>query len=225
MIVGNYKAVLIDRIDISDVIKVFKFEKPKDFNYVPGHYLSLIPPENKRRSYSFSSAPHENVLEIITDVFPMGVGSKFLLSLTNRDVVSFYGPIGLMVLPDDYIKVPAFNFICTGTGVAPFKSMIKYLIGMGYKGEIKLLYSEKYKKDFIDINIDARNYTEYKTITRESVSDYLEGRVTEHLDKLAYVNGAMFYVCGKLDMILEVTNLLRLGGVDTKNIKTESFYV
>src|SRR3990167_3693504 len=117
MIVGNYKTVLIDKIVISDVIKVFKFEKPKDFSYIPGHYLSLIMPENKRRSYSFSSAPHEKALEIITDVFPMGVGSKFLLSLNNGDVISFYGPIGLMVLPDDYIKVPTFNFICTGTGV------------------------------------------------------------------------------------------------------------
>src|SRR5690606_6029689 len=82
---------------------------------------------NKRwRSYSIASMPDgSNVIELVVVKLEGGLGSGYLFD--NTDVGSeliLRGPQGVFVLPEE---MPHDLFmICTGTGIAPLRSMLHY---------------------------------------------------------------------------------------------------
>ena len=69
------------------------FEKKVDFT--PGQYASLkVSEDGVRRSYSVASLPGERVIDLLVDVSPMGVGSKYILGLKVGDHVEILGFLG-----------------------------------------------------------------------------------------------------------------------------------
>ena len=102
------------------------------FDFIPGQFVTLDLPihekPNKRwRSYSIASWPDgTNVFELIIVLDKMGAGTTYLF---NEVVVGsellFRGAQGVFTL-----KEPIENdlvLVCTGTGIAPFRSMIHHL--------------------------------------------------------------------------------------------------
>ncbi|PIR43157.1 hypothetical protein COV24_04295 [candidate division WWE3 bacterium CG10_big_fil_rev_8_21_14_0_10_32_10] len=218
-----YNSFFVKKIKISDTTHLFYFTKPKDFEFDPGQYVSIEVIEHIKRSYSISSSPFEKYLECVVDISPMGVGTQYLLNLKKGDLVPFFGPLGFMILPKDLNQVPSLNLVCSGSGIGPFKSFCNYLRNIKYKGIVNLIYSEKYSKDFVKIE-KIPNINIYKTVTREISENYLNGRVIKFLDKLDYNKKSLFYICGNMDMLMEVFVLLQQKGVDSDRIIKESFY-
>ena len=108
--------------------KVFLFtcrmENPQHVSFTPGQFIS-IDVDGTRRSYSVASpASNKTHIDFLVDVAPGGPGSKFFMSKQPGDTISGIGPMGNFTLvQDDGVMV----FLATGTGVAPFKSMLDTL--------------------------------------------------------------------------------------------------
>jgi glycine betaine catabolism B len=111
-------------------IQIPELEK---FDFIPGQFITLDLPihekPNKRiRSYSIASWPDgTNVVELVIVLLEGGVGTTYLFN--NIDVgseLTLRGPQGVFTLDDEDLQKEIF-MICTGTGIAPFRSMANYI--------------------------------------------------------------------------------------------------
>lgn len=103
-------------------------DAPKDF--VAGQYLA-VRYEGVSRAYSVASSPNRDVVEFCVRRVPGGrMTTELAVDLSVGDEVTLRGPYGELALedPDDRDLL----FLATGTGVAPFKSMIDYCFEEGW---------------------------------------------------------------------------------------------
>ncbi len=151
----------------------------------------------------------------------LGVASNFLCDLQIGDEVTITGPAGKrFVLPKD----PALHdyiFFATGTGIAPFRSMLLELLEgpdgpcpsgvtlvMGAPYATDLLYHD----ELTALSEKHPNFTYLTAISRERQDDvdrrlYVQGRLethTEHFQPVLSSERTLVYVCGIAGMELGV---------------------
>ncbi len=116
---------------IAPNVRNFQIEVPglQSIDFQAGQFVTLdLPIGEKRlqrwRSYSIASAPNgSNHLELCIVNAPAGLGTTYLFEeIQEGDTLKFKGPDGGFILPEKIEK--DLVFVCTGTGVAPFRSMI-----------------------------------------------------------------------------------------------------
>lgn len=102
------------------------------FDFKPGQFVTLDLPihekKNKRwRSYSIASEPDgTNIIELVIVLLEGGAGTTFLFNeVTEGSELLLRGPQGVFVLPETLDR--DIFLICTGTGVAPFRSMVHHI--------------------------------------------------------------------------------------------------
>ena len=98
-------------------------------DFKPGQFVTLDLPihekKNKRwRSYSIASWPDgSNVFELIIVLMEEGAGTTYLFNeVTVGSEILFRGAQGVFTLPE--VMETDYYLICTGTGIAPFRSML-----------------------------------------------------------------------------------------------------
>jgi CDP-4-dehydro-6-deoxyglucose reductase len=103
------------------------------FDFEPGQFVTLDLPihekPNKRwRSYSIASWPDgTNVIELVIVLLEGGAGTNYLFNqVTVGSELTLRGPQGVFTLPE-HIEKDLF-FICTGTGIAPFRAMSHHIL-------------------------------------------------------------------------------------------------
>ena len=201
------------------------------FNYTAGQFIQ-IKINDLIRSYSIASFnENSNVVELIIVKLEGGDMSTLLFEkITEGDELEVKGPLGKFVLPD-VIDNDIF-FICTGTGLAPFRSMLKYinLKKINYQN-IYLIFGTRTTKDILYfeemnyLNNLMINFKYIPTLSREKwigKSGYVHEQYLNIL-KNKSVNNPIFYLCGWKDMIKEARTNLKGLGFESKKIKLEIY--
>ena len=126
------------------------------FDFEPGQFVTLDLPihekPNKRwRSYSIASWPDgSNVFELVIVLLEGGAGTTWLFN--NVEVGSelvLRGPQGVFTLDEENYSKDLF-LICTGTGIAPFRSMAQYIYLKNIQHEnIYILFGCRTQKDLL----------------------------------------------------------------------------
>jgi ferredoxin-NADP reductase len=205
------------------------------FDFKPGQFVTLDLPIhekiNKRvRSYSISSWPDgTNVFELLIVLAEKGLGTQYLFNeIGIGSELVFRGAQGIFTLPDNLEK--DIFLICTGTGIAPFRSMINhiYLHQTPFK-KIHLVFGCRWKKDLLyydeirKLDEQLPNFHYHPTLSRE----HWEGRhgyvhpVYEQLCKDR--QDALFYLCGWKQMIDEAKKRIVAMGYEKKAIHQELY--
>src|SRR6476661_8424213 len=128
----TFTAQLARSIELSAQTKHLEFEalgKPR-FGFVAGQWLSFKTnkPDGEEitRAYSIASPPGEdNRFALCLNRVQDGFMSNFLCDMKVGEEITCQGPFG------DFILRPPLRdtiFIATGTGVAPFRSMLHWLL-------------------------------------------------------------------------------------------------
>ncbi len=232
----NGKVVRIQQLSVST--RQFTVQIPEEdgvFHFMPGQFVTMdLPVSEKRlfrwRSYSIANRPDEsNLLEFCIVRSDNGLGTKYLFdNIILGSIIKFKGPDGGFVLPDDLTK--EIIMICTGTGIAPFRSMIQHVIAQklsfrsihvifGTRSEENILYRNEFEK--IVKEIPAIRYS--VALSREEKPDFHFGYVHDiYLKDYHVINTErQFYICGWTKMIDEaVANLL----INMKYDKTQIHY-
>lgn len=170
---------VISLTQISKNYWILRFAKPTDFNFQAGQHISLrIHPDGHRRTYSLSSPPSAPHLELLADVTPMGLGSRYILSLKSGDTINFIGPLGKFVKTSDGL------FLAGGSGIAPFLSM----------QASPILWSLRRKADVFPVKHTRIFYSRHQLIT------YLNSQNLNHI----YLCGSPSYVTSLSKLILSL---------------------
>jgi CDP-4-dehydro-6-deoxyglucose reductase len=158
-----------------------------------------------------------------------GHGSGYLFNDVKEGTeVVFRGPQGVFTLPDNLDK--DLFLICTGTGVAPFRSMLHYIKGhniphqniylvFGCRKKINLLYFEEMLK--LEETLSGFHYL--PTLSREEW-DGKTGYVHPIYEELTQQKQpAYFFLCGWKNMIDEAKKRIQGMGYDRKSIHQELY--
>jgi CDP-4-dehydro-6-deoxyglucose reductase len=210
------------------------------FDFTPGQFVTFDLPiheqKNKRwRSYSIASAPsNNNEFELVIVHLEGGAGTTYLFNeVAVGTIILMRGPQGVFVLPKSITT--NLYFICTGTGVAPFRSM---LLDIHQKKiphqQMHLLFGCRkytdslYGKELKALEAIEQDFYYHPCFSRES--ELREGAnlgyvhaVYKKLLASGSSNDANFYICGWKNMVDEARATLTELGIPKTQIHFELY--
>lgn len=223
--------------DETSTTKKFWIEVPEltSFEFIPGQFVTFDLPihekANKRlRSYSIASWPDgTNIFELIIVLDLKGAGTNYLFEEVNvGSELRFRGAQGVFTLKEPLDK--DLFLICTGTGIAPFRSMIHhiknhhiphkniYLI-FGCRTKNTLLYFEEMK----NLAASVEGFKYIPVLSREQWEGHT-GYVHAVYEELCIERKpANFLLCGWRGMIDEAKKRILDMGYDSKDIHLEIY--
>lgn len=220
------------------------FTKPPGFSFQAGQFLRwefpVDPCDNRcnKRSFSISSSPTEDHLMLTTRMGESAL-KKAIINLSAGTKVQIIGPLGRFTIEEKSVK--PIIFLTGGVGITPVRSIIKYLIDKRSLNHlpplisITLLYSNKAPQEIIyrqELEQWQKNYSNFKlvnTITAPEASQETwtgrRGRISAELiqEFVPDTNSVRFYLCGLIDMVKAMQELLLSLTVPQENIHTEQF--
>ena len=223
------------------------------FDFEPGQFVTLDLPihekPNKRwRSYSIASWPDgTNVVELVIVWLEGGLGTTWLFNnVVVGSELTLRGPQGVFTLPNPIDR--DLFFVCTGTGVAPFRSMAHHILNHNIAHHtINLLFGCRkfddalYGAELKELSRQIPSFRYIACYSREEPGNY------DHLVRIGYVHQAYeeicksamipandnpdqlvikpayFYLCGWKNMIDEAKQRIQALGYDRKSIHQELY--
>jgi ferredoxin-NADP reductase len=251
----TFTASLIRSVALSELTRHLEFEIPgiARFGFVPGQWLSFQTnkPDGEEitRAYSIASPPDDsNKFALCLNRVQDGFMSNFLCDTKEGDEIRCQGPFG------DFILRPPMRdtiFIATGTGIAPFRSMLHWLLGsiaefdkdgrgrpspidarsrhLGH--QLYLIFGNRTERDiyyhdeFQRLASEHANFHYLPTLSRGGPDwQGLRGYVQEHVSTTAQGRTDMHaYICGLDKMVKANRELLKSMGWDRKLILYEKY--
>jgi ferredoxin-NADP reductase len=220
--------------------KTFRFDlgSYKPFPFLPGQFIIVTaelfnPKRNKvapvNRAFSISSSPlEEDYLEITVKKYQDGRMTPWLHdSVVVGQAFDVKGPDGKFVFREG--ETDELVLIAGGIGIAPYRSIIRYILARGLPVRIRLIYSARtpadfaYQSEFDGLVKKHPNFECLYTVTREHEGwTGRTGRVDATLLQNYLGNPkALYYICGPDQMIKELTETLRKIGVADEAIRSE----
>ncbi len=212
----------------------FVLENPSELHFIAGQTMMLHISDETNRPMSIASPPTDShTILMCHDIRPMGPGSRYTLGLSIGDQVSFVAPIGMFTLDGESHRKKVM--VATGTGIAPFRSMLFDYLEQGGTDDMTLYWGLRYEKDiywqkdFTDLSQRYQNFHFVLTLSQptdewQGSASWRRGRVTDHVFDEANLAGGDFYLCGSKAMVDEVKEGLLSRNVPKEQIKTELFF-
>jgi len=187
------------------------------------------------RPFSFVNAPEDPVLEFYGIVVPEGPLSPHLARLAPGDSLHIAdNPSGFLVL-DEVPRSPDLWMVATGTGIAPFLSILRTEKPWQRHERVILVHAVRHApelvyREMIDTIARAHPaaFAHVRFVSREKAADALEGRVQVALrdGRLERAGGpisparSQFMLCGNPAMVKDMTAALAERGLRKNRRRT-----
>lgn len=200
--------------------ETFSLKMPRGkFTFRAGQHITLaIPGDTQSREYSIYSGEHDETLEVLVKVVKEGYFSRRLARLQPGDLVEVDGPFGEFVIDAGKAETNNHLLIATGTGIAPFRSMVRTYPNLNYK----IIHGVRYGHEAYD----KQEYhpERYILCTSGDKSGHVHGRLTKHLKTLNFEPNTEFYLCGNSNMIFDAIDILKDKGFSREQIHCEVYF-
>lgn len=221
----------------------------ESFDFKPGQFVTLDLPihekPNKRwRSYSIASWPDgTNTIELVIVLLEGGLGTNYLFNhVVVGSELTLRGPQGVFTLPEKIDK--DLFLICTGTGIAPFRSMAHHIFNHKIPHQdIYLLFGCRtfgdclYGPELRALAEQMPGFHYLPTFSREKESSgdqlvrtgYVHAiyeeicRGKQAMAASTELQSAAFFLCGWKNMIDEAKQRIQALGYDRKAIHQELY--
>ncbi|MBC7193293.1 ferredoxin--NADP reductase [Marinobacter sp.] len=216
----------------NDTLFSFKTSRDPGFRFKNGHFVMIgLETDGKplMRAYSIASANYEEELEFFSIKVPDGpLTSKLQKIKPGDEILLSKKPTGTLIM-DNLLPGRNLWLISTGTGLAPFMSIIKdpevyeaydrvilthgvrYVSELAYQEEIEGLPDNEYFGEMVDGKL-----LYYPTVTREPfrnqgrLTDAMEsGKITRDLGVPDFdIENDRFMICGSPSMLKDTCAIL-----------------
>lgn len=239
--------MVIKTEDITHSTRRFWIQIPElnTFEFEPGQFVTFDLPiheqRNKRwRSYSIASAPDgTNIFELVIVLMEDGLGTPHLFNdVTVGSELMVRGPQGKFTMPQQLNK--DLFLICTGTGIAPFRSMVHHIHQQQIPHKnIHLVFGCREFKDSLyeaelkQLENTLPGFYHHPCFSRELVvgpgqySGYVHACYMELVEKYKGMTGvipeANFFLCGWKNMVDDAKAKILSLGYDKSAIHLELY--
>lgn len=215
-----------------DTVKVtldIPAELKKEFNFKPGQYLDFnveLNGKEVRRSYSICSGVNEPIAVAVKEVAKGTLSKWFNNDVVAGDVITVSHPMGTFSIPADAKKVVA---IAAGSGITPIMAFAKDIEAKG--NSLELFFANRTEDNILfRSEIDSLTHTKATYfLSQEDKEGFKSGRIdTTNFsivvkENLELLKADAFVLCGPEKMIADVSDVLKMFGVDEKKINYELF--
>ena len=222
----EFKSEVLKEKELTHNVKYCRFSITEDFYFKPGQYVSLsvrIDDKKIRVPYSIASTPDKKYMELCVKKVENGKASHYVWNLKKGDKTEFFGPLGKFTINKNS-QDKDLIFICTGTGISPFVSMIPWLLKERYNKKIILIKGFRkqrdvlYEKEFSDLRSEHDNFEFYNVLSSS------HGYVQDTLGKYVPKNfKGHIYICGLSEMIDAVKEKLKKIGIEEDRVFFEKY--
>lgn len=218
-------------------VRSIVFECPMWGGHMAGQHVDIrLTAEDgyqAQRSYSIASAPDDDHLVLTVERLQDGEVSPYLFDeLRSGDKLEMRGPIGRYFVWEEWMDGPLL-MIAGGSGVVPFRAMLRHREAIGGEAPARLLYSARTFDDVIYRDelaafVRPDGVEVFLTLTRTRPHDWdgYDRRIDASiLSDVAWapIENALTYVCGPSGFVETVANCLVDVGHDPESIRTERF--
>jgi ferredoxin-NADP reductase len=202
-------------------------------SYRPGQRVSLQIPRDRKgaiRVYSIASSARERAhFELCVKHVAGGPGIDYLWGLQVGDSVDFSGPHGKFVLREPVDRDAVF--IATGTGIAPFRPMLRQALQAARQRRLVLLAGARaeedllYRKEWEEMERIHPNFRYIPTLSRplegwKGRTGYVQKITSELLKGRAETD---VYICGQRYMVAAVREQCALWGIPAERVHFENY--
>ncbi len=185
------------------------------FDFDAGQFINIMIPETPahktlKRPYSIASPPiWKGYLDLCWKRVKDGIATNYFWTLKEGDKLQIQGPLGRFTvrqpLPSTLV------FVSTGTGIAPFRSMIHTLLDQKTTCQIWNIFGNRYDEDILyqeEFEALARKYPNLHNVFTVSRPKTWKGE-TAYVQFLLkkYIQSPKdthVYICGLTNMINDV---------------------
>ncbi len=140
----------------------------------------------------------------------VGVCSNYLADLSPGDTVQMTGPSGRRFLLPENAEDFNYVFFATGTGIAPYRGMVKELLDAGIENDVALIFGCPYRTDLLYADFfeskakELPNFHYLPYISREDrrvdgTKRYVQTCLWDDadlLDPILEQENSLLYICG-----------------------------
>jgi ferredoxin--NADP+ reductase/benzoate/toluate 1,2-dioxygenase reductase subunit len=200
--------------------ETFSLKMPKArFPFKAGQHISLgIRGDYQSREYSIYSGANDESLEVLVKEVDNGYFTPKLRKLKSGDVVEIHGPFGKFGMEPKDAENGKFVFIASGTGIAPFRSIVRTYPEIDYT----LIHGVRSAEEAYDKHEYATD--RYILCTSRDAKGTYHGRLTGYLKNCTFAAETEFYLCGNSDMIFDALEILKEKGFERDQIHCEVYF-
>lgn len=219
-----------------DIYSFFFNREGYDFTFRPGQFVRMtltLPeedPRSPRRYFTISSSPtQKESITITTRVTETpSIFKQKLFSLSEGEEVSFWGPSGSFILPEE--RKEALVILSGGIGITPFHSMLTSFTPENVPEEVILIASFRRAEEMLfydELQRVAAILPQVKviyTLTEEKWSGET-GRISEDILRryLSDIKNKRYYLSGPIPFVKAMLALVQSFGVEMSAIKEDNF--
>ncbi len=231
----SFKAKILEIIDETQKVKLFRLEKTKEFSFQPGQFAmlsieGLLSREGVivKRSYSIASSPYDKYLEFCITKADNGFFSVAMHNLNAGDFVNVQAPYGVFTVKKPVPKNTVF--VAGGSGIAPLMSIIRSLKNENaFPKGFRLFYGFRTPADFV-YGKELQELAKKRAISLIAAIDKPAkgwngetGFVSEVLSRHCDFEKSDAYLCGPPVMVTATIKELTTLGFDEKRIFREQW--
>ncbi|MDD4319329.1 MAG: FAD-binding oxidoreductase [Candidatus Peribacteraceae bacterium] len=214
-----------------------RFTKPDGFVFVPGQFVLFDvpaaddPADVQVRAYSVASAPAEPELLFVVKLVEGGRAARWVRDdVREGTVVAMRGPLGVFHV--DRSTTKPYLFIATGTGAAPFRSQVRWLLEeegerrpmdvlLGVRRPEDLFWEEEWRaweREFPQLRVHASFLDRTPDWHGET------GTLQDRACRLIAARPSGIYLCGSPFLVRELKeSCLGAWGVPKEDVHVESY--
>jgi len=192
----------------------------RGIEFEPGQHILLGDSTSMdKREYSIYSGTGDANLEVLIKEIEEGLVSKQLKRVHKGQSVEIEGPVGFFSIDaKDLEEKKKFLFIASGTGIAPFHSMVKSIPKLDYT----LLHGVRHAHEAYEM--DTYERSRYTLCTTGDDKGNFKGRVTDYIKQNDFDSNTVCFFCGNFNMIKEAMPLLEKKGIPSGQLNAEVYF-
>jgi NAD(P)H-flavin reductase len=212
------------------VREIVIFPLERRVGYQPGQWISIKvpmdynPPLNRAYSMAEPEEPSGRLL-LVFDRVPDGIGSEYLYSLNAGDRLSFSGPHGKFLLPQERDK--SLLLIGRYTGMVPIRCIVKALMSAEPATSLTLISTAPsedellYQEEFAAL---AATHADIHYVPIAGSPDLEIERVTEAISTRIGARGDVVpMICGLKRFVRPLRAFFMERGFDRRDVKVETY--
>ena len=214
---GNYYVREVEHY--TDTLFKFKLDKPEGFDFKAGQFTMISVEDAPKRAYSMVSAPQDGYLEFYSIKVPGGALTSKLKNIQVGDFVNVSNRATGNLMVENLDEGRDLWLMATGTGIAPFISMLCDDYTYSRFKNIHVVWSVRVKEELLAFDewLKGINIDYVPIVTQDETWNGIDVRMTSLIQSGVLMADAIpvkdkVMLCGSMDFNKEMKAILEERG-------------